>query len=118
LQTRGQLLRENEQFRRDNQELRLQADRLTDLERENNRLRQLLQWEQRNPGKYRAGRVILREPANWWRTVQIDLGGRDGVQTNMAVLSGDGFLVGRISSVSLTRSQVVLLGDPNCKVSA
>jgi rod shape-determining protein MreC len=27
-------------------------------------------------------------------------------------------LVGRISSVSLTRSQVVLLGDPNCKVSA
>jgi len=118
LQTRGQLLRENEQFRRDNQELRLQADRLTDLERENNRLRQLLQWEQRNPGKYRAGRVILREPANWWRTVQIDLGGRDGVQTNMAVLSGDGFLVGRISSVSLTRSQVVLLGDPTCKVSA
>jgi rod shape-determining protein MreC len=27
-------------------------------------------------------------------------------------------LVGRISSVSLTRSQVTLLGDPNCKVSA
>ena len=27
-------------------------------------------------------------------------------------------MVGRISSVSLTRSQVVLVGDPNCRVAA
>jgi rod shape-determining protein MreC len=33
------------------------------------------------------------------------------------VLTANG-LIGRISSVSLTRSQVTLLGDPNCKVSA
>jgi rod shape-determining protein MreC len=61
--------------------------------------------------------VVLREPANWWRTVQIDLGSRDGLRVNLPVLTMDG-LVGRVSSVSLTRSQVVLLGDPNCKVSA
>ena len=41
----------------------------------------------------------------------------DGLRVNLPVLTTDG-LVGRISSVSLTRSQVVLLGDPNCKVSA
>jgi rod shape-determining protein MreC len=35
----------------------------------------------------------------------------------MPVLTTDG-LVGRVVSVSLTRSQVVLLGDPNCKVAA
>ena len=35
----------------------------------------------------------------------------------MPVLTADG-LVGRVSSVDLTRSQVVLLGDPQCKVSA
>src|SRR5437868_4773405 len=88
--TRGQLLKDNERLRRENQELRLQADRAGELERENNRLRQLMQWQQRQPIKYRLARVILREPANWWRTVQIDLGGRDGIQTNMAVLSGEG----------------------------
>ena len=49
--------------------------------------------------------------------MQIDLGSRDGLRVNLPVLTTDG-LVGRISSVSLTRSQVVLLGDPNCKVSA
>ncbi len=61
-------------------------------------------------------RVILREPANWWRNVQIDLGGRDGVQVNMPVLTAEG-LVGRISAVGFGRSQVVLVGDPGCKVS-
>jgi rod shape-determining protein MreC len=39
------------------------------------------------------------------------------VKVNSPVLTIDG-LVGRIASVSLTRSQVVLLGDPNCKVAA
>ena len=59
----------------------------------------------------------MRDPANWWRTVQIDLGSRDGLRENLPVLTADG-LVGRVSSVGLTRSQVVLIGDPNCRVSA
>jgi rod shape-determining protein MreC len=49
--------------------------------------------------------------------VQIDLGSRDGLTNNLPVLTPEG-LVGRVSSVGLTRSQVVLIGDPNCKVSA
>jgi hypothetical protein len=36
---------------------------------------------------------------------------------NLPVLTADG-LVGRVSSVGYTRSQVVLIGDPNCRVSA
>ena len=67
--------------------------------------------------KLKLARVVLRDPANWWRTVQIDLGSRDGLRVNLPVLTTDG-LVGRVSSVSLTRSQVTLLGDPNCKVAA
>jgi len=34
------------------------------------------------------------------------------------VLTADGFLVGRVSTVSYVSSQVVLIGDPNCRVSA
>ena len=59
----------------------------------------------------------MRDPANWWRTVQIDLGSRDGVRENLPVLTADG-LVGRVSSVGYTHAQVVLIGDPNCRVSA
>src|SRR5207302_7753848 len=68
-------------------------------------------------GKVKLAKVILRDPANWWRTVQIDLGARDGLRANMPVLTTNG-LAGRIALVGLTRSQVVLLGDPNCRVSA
>ena len=60
----------------------------------------------------------MRDPANWWRTVQIDLGSRDGVQTNQPVLTPEGWLVGRVISVGYLSSQVVLVGDPNCRVSA
>ena len=114
---KGQLITENQVLRRENQELKVQADHSKEIERENARLRQLLGWQQQKPWKLKLGNVILREPANWWRTVQIDLGSRDGIKVNMPVLTTDG-LVGRISSVNLAQSQVVLLGDPNCKVSA
>jgi rod shape-determining protein MreC len=117
LQPRSELLRQNEALRRQNQELRLQAMRAEELSRENDRLRRLLGWQQQQPRKYKLANVVLREPANWWRTVEIDLGSRDGMRLNLPVLTTEG-LVGRIASVSLTRSQVVLLGDANCRVAA
>ena len=87
------------------------------IARENDQLRTLLDWQRQAPWKLKLANVVMRDPANWWRTVQIDLGSRDGIQTNQPVLTADG-LVGRVSSVSFVSSQVVLIGDPNCRVSA
>lgn len=115
--SRGELLREIEALRRENQQLRIQAMQTEGAFGENARLRQLLGWERQSPWKVKSARVILREPSNWWRTVQINLGSRDGVQVNLSVITMEG-LVGRVSSVGLTSSQVLLLGDPDCKVSA
>jgi rod shape-determining protein MreC len=114
---RRELLRQLEALRQENQRLRIQARQAEEAARENNRLRQLFGWQQQSPWKLKLARVVLREPSNWWRTLQIDLGSRDGIQVNQPVLTAEG-LVGRISSVSLTRSQVLLLGDPSCKVAA
>ncbi len=114
---RRELLRLNDGLRRENQQLRLQELQAEETAQENARLRQLLGWQRQATWKLKLARVVLREPANWWLTVQIDLGSRDGLRVNLPVLTADG-LVGRLSSVSLTRSQVTLLGDPNCKVSA
>lgn len=114
---RSELIRQNEFFRRENERLRLQAIQAEEITKENAQLRQLLGWQKQTPWKLKLANVVLRDPANWWRTVQIDLGSRDGVRENLPVLTTDG-LVGRVASVSLTRSQVVLVGDPNCRVSA
>jgi rod shape-determining protein MreC len=114
---RWQLLKLNEDLRRENQQLRLQGMQAEETALENARLRQLVGWQRQTRWKLKLARVVLREPANWWHTVQIDLGSRDGLQVNLPVLTTDG-LIGRISSVSFARAQVTLLGDPNCKVSA
>lgn len=115
---KSELIAENNSLRRQNQGLQLQVAQSGTLSNENERLRQLLGWQKQNRWNVKLARVILREPANWWRTVQIDLGSRNGLSNSLAVLSPDGFLIGRILSVSVTKSQVVLIGDPNCKVPA
>ena len=51
---------------------------ITELARGKARLRQLVGWQQQSQWKLKLGNVVLREPANWWRSVQIDLGSRDG----------------------------------------
>jgi len=114
---RRELLREIDNLQRENQQLR--AEKLQDSATlmENDRLRALLGWARQQPWKFRLARVVTRDPANWWRTVEIDLGSRDGMTPDLPVLTMDG-LVGRISSVGYTRSQVLLVGDPKCRVSA
>jgi len=114
---RSELLKELENLRRENQRLRFQVQQAAAIARENDQLRAQIGWEKQTPWKLKLANVVLRDPANWWQTVQIDLGRRDGLRENLPVLTPDG-LVGRVSAVGLTRSQVVLVDDPNCRVSA
>lgn len=118
LVTRAELLRQVENLRRENTQLHLRSKQAEEMAAENDRLRQLVGWQKRLPWKVKPARVILRDPANWWRTVQIDLGTRDGLSNNLPVLTAEGLLIGRVSAVSLTHSRIVLLGDPNFKVAA
>ena len=114
---RRALLKEIGDLQRENQQLRIQGAQTAAIARENDQLRALVGWQRQTPWRLKLASVIMRDPANWWRSVQIDLGSRDGLRENLPVLTPDG-LVGRVSSVGFARSQVVLLGDPNCRVSA
>lgn len=115
--TRSELLKQNETLRNQMQELRLQAMQAQEITRENARLRQNVGWKETKPWKMKLAKVVLHDPANWWRTVQIDKGRLDGVTNNLPVMTVDG-LVGRISSVGPATSTVVLIGDRDCKVAA
>jgi rod shape-determining protein MreC len=115
--SRRELLQLTEKLRHENDQLKVQALQANATARENDQLRSALGWQRQTPWKLKLANVVMRDPANWWRTIEIDLGTRDGLRENLPVLTASG-LVGRVSSVALTRSQVVLLGDPNCKASA
>ena len=114
---RKDLLKQIDLLRRENAELKVQLPRLAELERENERLRAQVGFKQSSRLNIKLARIIARDPANWWRNVQIDLGKRDGLRVDLPVRTAEG-LVGRVSEVSETRARVVLLGDPTCPVSA
>jgi rod shape-determining protein MreC len=114
---RRELLQEINRLQRENQELKVQELQATEMAAENAQLRDQLRWQRQTSWKIKLANVVLRDPANWWRTVEIDLGSENGVTANMPVLTAEG-LVGRISAVGPRHAQVVLIGDPNCKVSA
>jgi rod shape-determining protein MreC len=115
--SRRELLQLAENLRRENAQLKVQSQQAAATFRENEQFRTLLERQRQVPWKLKFANVVMRDPASWWRTVEIDLGSRDGITNNLPVLTANG-LVGRVSSVGFTRSQVVLLGDPNCKASA
>jgi rod shape-determining protein MreC len=110
------LVTQIEQLQAENQELKVRLAQWDVITKENARLRQHYGWEKHAPWKWKLARVIGRDPANWWRTVRIDKGMRDGVTTNCAVFTAEG-LIGRVSEAGFAQSQVVLVGDPNCRVS-
>ena len=117
LLSKRDLLREIKELGASNQVLNLQLLQTAEVWRENGRLSQMLNTARQRPWKLRMARVIAREPTTWWRSVWIDLGSRDGMRTNLAVLTPDCFLVGKVQTVGETRSQILLLGDPGLRVS-
>ncbi|HVM54291.1 MAG TPA: rod shape-determining protein MreC [Acidimicrobiales bacterium] len=62
-----------------------------------------------------AARVVGAPVSNFAQTIELDVGLEDGVDVDMAVISGDG-LVGRIVQVSSRRAIVQLITDPGSSV--
>jgi len=114
--SRRQLARQNEELRRENERLQRQAEALGEAGRENLRLHLLLGLKEHTGLRTLSARVIGRDASNWWKSIQIDRGSNDGIRKNMAVLNADG-LIGKTIHVSRGESRVLLLVDPNCKVS-
>jgi rod shape-determining protein MreC len=61
--------------------------------------------------------VIGREPSNWFHSVIIDMGSKDGVEVDMGVATYKG-LVGKVIQVGYNTSEVILLIDQGCSVGA
>ncbi len=90
--------------------------RLREVERENELLRQLLNYTRSNPQlSYQPTSVIGHsvgyDPTNLLHFVYVDVGTRAGVARNMPVVTDRG-LVGRVSAVGPNYAQVLMLIDP------
>lgn len=113
----GTTIRELTQLRADNASLREKVQAAEQLEarnqqlvQENQTLRNELNMKERAKYPLLTSQVISRTSDNWYRTVLINQGSRDGVQPNMAVVNWQG-LVGKITSVTPYTSTVQLVID-------
>lgn len=113
------LSRDNARLRYRVAELSLRVSQLEEAERQNARLRELLEFELAQQAEILTGaEVIARGDGRQAFAVTISAGRADGVEHNMAVVTADG-LVGRIDIVSGRKASIVsLLNDPANAVAA
>ena len=90
------------------QQLQDQAS-LQQLQRDNQRLRGLLDLDRSGAGRVSAP-VISRDPGGWWQQLELGKGSLDGIRPGAPVLAPGG-LIGRVSSVTPTTARVELLTD-------
>ncbi|MBI4430490.1 MAG: rod shape-determining protein MreC [Candidatus Omnitrophica bacterium] len=98
------------------QKLRHEVEILRRLEKENERLNELLEIKKKYPKQSISGRIITRNISHWFRWVVIDAGKEDGVKEHMVLLNEQG-VVGRVIEVGRSVSQCMLLTDPESRIS-
>ncbi|MGL4648569.1 MAG: rod shape-determining protein MreC, partial [Caldilineaceae bacterium] len=116
------LRQDNAELEQRNESLLAENFALREVEQENQRLRQLLNFAQTRPslelrGAQIVGRVIGQEANNFLEYIILDLGVRHGIEVGMPVLTDQG-LVGRINEVNNSTSKVLLITDSSSTVNA
>ncbi len=110
---------ENENLKFENMKLKEKLFTLENIKEENRRLTEVLTIKEKyNYDKnVKVGRVIHKNIHNLYNRFHVDLGEKDGMEINMAVIQ-DNFLIGRVSEVLEDYSIVDLVSNPKVKVSA
>ena len=90
---------------------------LKEFKLSNSRLRNLLNFEKTITDRILSAEVIGKDPSPWFKTVLIDKGKNDGVETGMAVVVPKG-IAGQVTDVSANYSKVLLIIDHNSAVDA
>lgn len=109
---------EYNQLKAQNDELMLRSILYEELEEENTQLRALLgEYEARASMNPLLARVIASETGNYFSTFTINKGKRDGVNTQMAVITSEG-LVGYVYEVFDKTAKVITVIDDQASLAA
>lgn len=106
---------ENDALRLENMQLRAAVQALGEARAENERLKQLLAYTEREPGPEIPARVVGVNPAAKLLSVRISSGERQGVFQGMSVVTPDG-IVGQVIRTTGGYADVALVTDPQSRV--
>jgi len=103
---------ENRRLHREVEQLRGRNVDLQEMVTASQRLAGLLELKKRVGPRTVAAQVVGRDATNWYRSVVLDKGERDGIRVEMGVMTPDG-VVGRVVRTTPFSSVVLLIIDPN-----
>ena len=106
---------QNQQLRRELQQMKAWREAALQLEQKNARLLDLNQVRLDPRLTHVTGVVLADSGSPFRQSVLLNVGARDGIRDGWATMDGIG-LVGRISGVGQTTSRVILLTDSNSRV--
>ncbi|RAK09364.1 rod shape-determining protein MreC [Halanaerobium saccharolyticum] len=102
---------EIEDLRQENSVLERQILFLENINRENKRLRELLNFKEKVDYQMLGAEVIANSPSIWEKVITINRGSQNGLAERMPVITYQGYLVGRIESLGRNSAQVRLIID-------
>ncbi len=109
------LRKENEELKQKLDKLMLRDAQLSDLAKENQALREALNYRERTQHEFIPADIVGRDAASWLRRVVVDRGQADGVMSGAGVVLPNG-VVGRITDVNYYSATVMLLPDTQSAV--
>jgi len=109
------LEKENRMLKQKIAELQTESHRMEEMRLANERLKQLLQFREKNFPPMIGAEVIGQDPSSWFKSVTVDKGERDGVKKGMAVISPAG-VIGRTLKIAPHYATVLLITDYNSAV--
>jgi rod shape-determining protein MreC len=112
------LLKENSQIKSDLVKMTVDSSKLNSLQEENILLKKELNFVEEKKYKFVAARIISGVADPLSQSVIINRGKRDGIEKNLAVISNEGIMVGKIIDVYDDFSKALLLSDNKSKVAA
>ncbi|MFB2892867.1 rod shape-determining protein MreC [Aerosakkonemataceae cyanobacterium BLCC-F50] len=89
--------------------------KLQQIERENQKLRELLGYVSKDKKQAIAAPIVGRSADHWWQQITLGRGSKDGIKVDF-VVTAPGGLVGRVSSVTDNTARVLLISDPSSRV--
>jgi rod shape-determining protein MreC len=107
--------KENAELKKKLDTLLLESQKIPDLERENKRLKTLLNFVEKNPKSVIAARVIGEDLKNWYKCVIIDKGSAGAIKEKMPVITPRG-IVGQAVEVDRWHSKIMVINDINSSV--
>ncbi len=109
------LEKENKMLKEKVAQLQEENHRMKEIKLTNERLRELLQFREKNSSSMIGAEIIGRDPSFWFKSVTIDKGERDGVKKGTAVISPTG-VIGQVLKVAPHYATVLLITDYNSAV--